>query len=199
MNHFINFVFGHIGNLRHTFRYNTTPQAIKENVAEHSYYVTLYARILCDYAKENGVKVDTLSVVDKAMVHDTEETISGDIINPIKSGKLKEALEEINQLSIRQVWEGEGNEEWEIGERFIKYWKSYKKDGNIEDLLVEIADVLSVVQFAFEQVRIGNTYYKYILLKNLGRLEGLTSKHDWLSRVYVDAYLYLTRQGIKIK
>jgi len=65
-------------------RYHATPLHQNETVAEHSFYVAIIARALCGLLEEKRVKINTLEVVEKALIHDIEEMFSGDIIQPFK-------------------------------------------------------------------------------------------------------------------
>ena len=58
-----------------------------DNVAQHSFYVTLYTRIVADIIRWQG-PMDYLMV--QALVHDADEAITADIAGPAKKHLLDE-------------------------------------------------------------------------------------------------------------
>lgn len=79
-----NLLVGTVNNLAHTHRYGPYPMLRKENVAEHSFFVSLYC--LFFYGKMTqegplpGLSLDNL--LKAAILHDLPEAISGDIVYP---------------------------------------------------------------------------------------------------------------------
>ena len=51
----------------------------REDVAQHSYLTTLYAMILADLERLDGRKVDVERLLRMALLHDAEESRTGDI------------------------------------------------------------------------------------------------------------------------
>jgi len=69
-------------------RWSIARRVKDQNVAEHSYYTTLYASMLCDRI---GVPSDfKLRVLELALYHDMEEIFTGDIPGPAKRILAKE-------------------------------------------------------------------------------------------------------------
>ena len=58
---------------------------VRENVAEHSFHVSLLTHVLCTIANQIcGRSVPTEQIVSAALFHDTTEVITGDIPTPVK-------------------------------------------------------------------------------------------------------------------
>lgn len=62
-------------------RWNIVWMAQPDNVAEHSYYVALYARFIADTIKWKGNKGTLLTL---ALLDDIDEIVTGDITGPVK-------------------------------------------------------------------------------------------------------------------
>ena len=70
----------------------------KENLAEHSYYVSVLADSLAeDFEFRFGLKLDRYKVLKYALYHDIEEIFTGDIVSPVKykSDELRVKFEEV--------------------------------------------------------------------------------------------------------
>jgi len=63
-------------------RWNVAPRLHRQSVAEHSYFVTLYASTICD--KLDLVEWEALSVLEYALRHDLAEIVTGDSPGPAK-------------------------------------------------------------------------------------------------------------------
>lgn len=154
-NKLLNFILDKPRKLAHIERYSTFQLVGHETVAEHSYFVALYARVLCAYVK---YPVNLQLVMERALFHDIEEAVSGDIVHAFKySGQLREELDRINNQTIKKVF-------YEIKGKdyYINVWKS-AKDSSIEGQIIELADNLSVLSFAIEELRLGNSYMKIVI------------------------------------
>jgi len=56
----------------------------REDVAQHSYLTALYAMIMADLERRNGTSVDVERLLRMALLHDAEESRTGDIHHPFK-------------------------------------------------------------------------------------------------------------------
>ena len=176
---FVNFTMNNHRRLAHIMRYNTTPISIKESVAEHSYFVAFYAMLLCSYLKQNGIErdVDELRVLKRALVHDMEEIISGDIITTFKyqDPKFLELLGTLNSASIDKML-------MELPTLTMIQMKNdweNSKDDSIEGLIVTVADKLSLLTYCIEQIKIGNSYMEPIYMRSVLKLEKLNK--PWIN------------------
>ena len=164
-------------------RYHATPLHQNETVAEHSFYVAMIARALCGLLEEKGAKINTLEVVEKALIHDIEEMFSGDIIQPFKYANttLRNLIGQLNVKFVDAAFEGlSGN----LANHFKVLWSEYHKERKLEDKIVKIADKLSLVAYCIEQIRLGNTYMLEILKNGMDLLAGY--KFSWLKPILKD-------------
>lgn len=172
-NALLNFITGRPRRLVHADRYATMPLIGSENVAEHSFFVILYSRILCDYVLAD---VDIALVLNKALFHDMEESMSGDIIHAFKHYKgLNEEIEKANDQLIKQVFKGLPSSNY-----YVKTWKT-AKDKSIEGQIIAVADQLSVLSLCLEELRMGNGYVKALVDNTLADLQDIAANVEHFS------------------
>lgn len=162
------FILGFNRRLSNIERFNTRPRIVKENVATHSYFVSLYTAILSDYAIKKGQTVDVSKAIKKALLHDCEESIAGDVKKPIKLQML-ESYNKIAEISIKTILEHLPSE---IKEEYIELALNTPEsgEGDFESLIVSIADDISGVVYAKEEMNLGNKYFTHVLQDYLKRL-----------------------------
>ncbi|MEA2641813.1 MAG: hypothetical protein QOF51_3207 [Chloroflexota bacterium] len=144
----------------HIKRYHTTPMFAQESVAEHSHFVAMITRIICYALEQAGHPVDTLRAVDLAMIHDYEESISGDIISTFKHSdpEFIGLLDRLTDKAIDQVFETLPSD---LGAYYIELWRGHNA-GSIEGEIVSVADKLAGLAFAQEQLHMGNQFMEPI-------------------------------------
>lgn len=143
-------------------RYNNEVHIHNENVAEHSFYVAVYAMEICDVL-EIPPHIRGL-IVEKALIHDIHEIELSDIPHNVK--KASKCLEDYCL---------------EFEDKFNKQYFGSLVNSIDEsnlctyiDAVVELADVLSVKQYAQQEVRFGNTKKFNPILENANyRIDGL--------------------------
>jgi 5'-deoxynucleotidase len=98
--------FAYMYRLRYIERWSLMRNIVKENVAEHSFHVTLLTHVLCSIANEVfGRQVPTDKVVSMALFHDATEVFTGDIPTPVKhhNPKILSNFREIEQLAAERL------------------------------------------------------------------------------------------------
>lgn len=77
--------YAYLSRLKHTYRWSLMRSNTKENVAEHSFDVSVIAHALCLIKNNyfNG-SVDAGKAVLTALYHETAEAITGDLPTPVK-------------------------------------------------------------------------------------------------------------------
>lgn len=154
------------------------------NVAEHSYYTALFAMVFADIenflimkdlAQElvDNPKIhddktegelrerlyDTSEVIKRALIHDLEETLTGDILYPLKNEnpKLKPHLDHV----INTCVEDSLFVELPAGVKkyYVNLWKA-SKDETKEGKLVAAMDKFEILLFAISELEIGNNSFK---------------------------------------
>lgn len=150
-------------------RYNTHPRVKDENVATHSYYVTLFTKLICDRLKvSSSVKLEALEL---ALVHDISEYVTNDI-----TYDAKQAMPEIRDLLVQYE------------KQFVKlqfpeiYDIMFNSDerSQLIQTIVKVADIMSVNQYCRNEVMLGNEAFQsfsvdaHVRLQNiLNKLEGM--------------------------
>lgn len=127
--------------LKNVIRYNTQNIIKKESVAEHSFYVALFALKICDIYKIDEATKSKAFI--KALLHDMPEIELNDITHNVK--------EKLNLRPFLKKYEDE---------YFEKYYPDYAKlmnDGDeLTNAIVLLADTMSVYQYSLNELSLGN-------------------------------------------
>ena len=70
--------------LKDIVRCNTQRRIRDLDVAQHSFYTALLAMMVADELSAKGYELNKELVLKKALLHDIEETYTGDIIYPVR-------------------------------------------------------------------------------------------------------------------
>lgn len=152
---------GDVNRLRYITRYSTSLVLHRENVAEHSYYVTLYAMFLCRWVKVNlkgGMLPDEeLAVLRRCLLHDLDEARTGDFQRPFKyrRPKLKKLMEDAAEEEFREAIESIFPEDGAYVGHLCMSWAGAKDDSRA-GLIVAFADYLSVISHLYAEVSCAN-------------------------------------------
>lgn len=134
--------------LKNLVRYNQRARIRPESVAEHSYFVVLFTRLICE---EYDVPRDIERLaIDYAISHDIPEIHISDIPWPVKNDN--PALEKVlNKL-----------ENDFMKKEFPLFHKSFVqiKETPVANTIVELADILSVLQYTRSEYQLGNKELK---------------------------------------
>jgi len=142
--------------LNNLTRYNPWPKHNNESVASHSYYVSLFTRMIC---YELGLSSEsTLEAVTIALLHDTPEALTNDITHDAKEQipGLDELLQIVEQKFVR--------------DHFPQFARHFSGTESVLHAIVKVADILSVVQFADSEVQLGNKAFESILIRSIERV-----------------------------
>lgn len=132
-------------------------------VSDHSFYVALYAMIFADIENKGRTFVDSYNiglVIRKALLHDVEESETGDILYPVHNlnKEFKEKLDVVRSLCIENiVFEELG----ELKYLYIEEWKR-SKDSSKEGHLVAMMDKFEILMFAIKELSMGNESFRHI-------------------------------------
>jgi len=153
---------GGVHRLSHVNRYSSIPTLRKENVAEHTFYVCLYSYLLAmDYETwmtgrgiEETLRPDYGTLLARAMLHDLDESHTGDFLRTVKYGHpdLKAALDKVSRSMVRKM-------EDELGVEIMPFWSSAKAP-DLEGQIIEIADLCRVASYLYEEHNMGNIYVR---------------------------------------
>jgi len=103
MNHHF---FAYLYRLKYIDRWSLMWSMRRDTVAEHSYYVSAIAHMLCTIANEvYGRKVPTDRVVSMALFHDASEVLTGDIPQPVKHNNesILRNFREIEDVAVEKL------------------------------------------------------------------------------------------------
>ena len=129
-------------------RYSTVPKHKNETVAAHSFYVALFAMMLCDELKlSKFIKEKAVTI---ALVHDIPEIVTNDVTYEAKLNmpEVSDCLMKYEKKFIKA----------NFPEVYDAMYESYFEDDKIAREIVNLADVLSVLQFCDYETNMGNSY-----------------------------------------
>jgi 5'-deoxynucleotidase YfbR-like HD superfamily hydrolase len=143
-------MFGKLSRLTDTFRYSAQSVIIRENVAEHSFWT---AMIGIGIALEAQLEPFVPHVALKAVVHDIEECMTGDLVRDMKyaSPDVRDAIKEIERRFLSQ-W---AHQLGEPGAYLKNQWRD-AKDKSKAGQIVACADALSVIAYCTREMSLGN-------------------------------------------
>lgn len=146
------FFEGSINRMSHVTRYSGSPVLKQENVAEHSYWVAMIAATI---SLDLGLgQIAAGEVALRGLVHDVEESLTGDIIRDTKydNPEILLAIKQVESVKAELIFK-----ELRIpGRTFHQIWKS-AKDASIEGQIVKLADFLSVTMYCYREQSTGNS------------------------------------------
>jgi len=149
---------GSINRMSHVYRYSSVPTIRKENVAEHSWYVAYYSFVIGLDLVRRGCEIDFGKLLSRALVHDLDESMTGDFLRHVKYGhpRLKSVLDEVSIAMLESM-------EKELHIPIKEPWTNAKSREDLEGDIVAIADLARVLSYVYEEIQLGNNHVKYIL------------------------------------
>jgi len=178
-------IFEHLLNrdLAHVIRFNNRPQHFPESVAEHSFYVAYFVLILSSLLEKKKVKIDTKKALSMAIIHDAEESFSGDILNPFKhfNEKVYQAIRDVNRQMVGEMF---ADLPADLASELVQLWETESESKSIESQIVKVADKLQLLSKCFEEIQAGNTYFEEIYKDRLSYLKKLT--FPWWKKIRDD-------------
>ena len=152
----------------------------KESVLEHTAFVAMYSYYMCcKYGIHN--KGETLI---KAIVHDIDEVVTGDIPTPTKynNSRIREEIESIERVAAydisTDIFDGD----------MYDYWSMAKDFGSDSGCIIAIADCAAVIYKIWQEINIGNKSF----LKFIPNIKGALDKLESNVKVYfVEEIQYL--------
>jgi len=129
--------------LKNITRYNHRARVKDENVAEHSYFVGLISLILTENIEGINEK-QKLQILQKSILHDIPEIELNDVTHDVKVKypEIAKALEKENNNFIKN--------------KLSKHATLFNEEDNIVNLVVKLADTISVLQYVLNEIELGN-------------------------------------------
>ena len=152
--------------LKTIHRCNNFLKINKEDVAQHSYFTAILCMSIGDELNSKGFNVDMELLLRKALLHDTDEAITSDIPYNVKNFSM-EFKQEINTVLSKLAecaYKDTG--------MMSKYNKicSEAKQG-LEGEILDIADMLELSIYCFEEIRMGNMFMRGLFDKSIYLVE----------------------------
>ncbi len=152
-------------------RYSSSPLLRNENVAEHTFYVSWMCLNLYYHLYARGVDLNLGELLSKALVHDYDEALTGDIPRPFKYHS-EDVRANINKAAKSILLASAAREK--LNSCIVTTIEESKMGA--EGLLVAFADLLCAVSYMAEEVQMGNQLLKKKVVEASTYLQGLRSK-----------------------
>lgn len=160
--------------MSHVFRYSSVPVCRQENVAEHSWYVAFYAFLVGHDLIRQDINVDMGVLLSRALVHDIDESLTGDFLRHVKYGHpdLKRVLDEVSVQMIEKM----GFELGAGGENIKEAWSTAKAD-DVEGQIIAVVDLARVLSYVWEEIQYGNEHVRHILGECITYIQEFIQNH----------------------
>jgi putative hydrolase of HD superfamily len=121
-----------------------------ESVAAHSYGVALTAMLLADECAARGARVDVGRVLRIALLHDLQETRTGDMPRTVADYYGREARRAAERAAFDDIMRGATD-----AARYAELHEDYESRASLEARLVKAADVVDLLAQALAFERAG--------------------------------------------
>ncbi len=142
---------GQLVRLKHTIRYSSVPVLVPENVAEHSFWTAIIAVTIAIEMQMSKQEIGKVAL--KSLLHDIEESMTGDLIRDMKyhDEETREAIRLVEVEFARRIFDKLGT----IGPWFEGWWEN-AKDNSPTGQVVALADLLCVIMYIEHERTLGN-------------------------------------------
>lgn len=158
-----------IYSLAYIIRYSGVPRVKNESVAEHSFFVASLVIKL-----HEAYDFDIGSALQMAITHDWAEAFIGDVTHAVKLNypDIAKAMHEAEKETIKT-----------FSSKVYNKLCQYSRQESVEAMVVALADVIQVAQYAEHEVKLGNTGYMIDVANSAyKRLEQLKEQLDEYKR-----------------
>jgi len=187
--------FERVHKLRGIDRCSNTSHILPYSVAEHSFYTALYAMVFAHMENER-LKEESYNlnlVLQKALVHDLEESETGDILFPLHNDnpEFKKILDFIRNKCVDLIVFEELPDM--SRNKCVTAWKT-AKDDSLEGQLVACMDKFEILIYAISEIDLGNKNFfkiynnsisiirdEYPIPSVLDVIEEIMDKYGWIA------------------
>ena len=190
---FTSLAFNPLNKMNEVVRYSSVYQEYSETLAEHTTEVMMMSYLIARYVNqhENEDIFNTGILLEKGLLHDADEVLTGDIPR-----NTKYATHEVHKDLVYVAEEAIEMIESLIGGIQIKSIWDNAKEGP-EGALIKIADMLVVVKKSVTEIELrGNLTFLKVVSELEGHLDKMTKKlpelcqtcklNDWTSQYLTD-------------
>ena len=145
-------LYGELRRASHVWRYSAQPMIQRENVAEHSFWTAL---ISVTIAYEIGHEYLAGEVALRSILHDIEETMTGDLVRSMKyfDQDTRDAIAKVEKVFALMLFDKLGGS----GTIMSQIWEG-AKDDSLAGQIVALADLLCVLAYCAQEIDFGNSH-----------------------------------------
>jgi putative hydrolase of HD superfamily len=148
-------------NLDRVVRFSNQMRIKDESVAAHSFHTAMYSMILADLEIAAGNKVNVEKLLRSALIHDLEESMTGDILHGFKYSD-PELLKNMRKMGAEFYEKIVENLPESISGKYMDLWRDAKSE-NLEGEIMEAADKIEALIYSIEEYSLGNKNFKPII------------------------------------
>ena len=188
--------------IKHAYKLSSIPRFVSNtltspySVGEHTFRAAMLAMaIIDDYNDKNPKKpINFEEVMKKILLHDIEESVTGDIPSPVKKeGDLRPRLRQANKTILKRDILVDSPRPKE----YLSLWDK-DKEGETGQV-VKIVDKLEGLFAAYFEVKNGNWYLQEPMMKHLEWFESpqgqrLLNKFNYAKQEYQEVVRFLLNQ-----
>jgi len=187
---------GFFDRMSDVIRYSWTKVLNKENLAEHTYYVSIIADgIAEDLEKKFSLEIDRYKVLKYALYHDIEEIFTGDIVSPVKykSETLRKQFEEVGNMILEEQLKSHFAWNTHISEMILSTHGAYEtgKKEILENKIVKLADILQAIWYTMSEKNLWNTHLVHITQNLIEILEARYGSDQYFTDYVIEVKTYL--------
>ena len=166
-------------------RFNTRPKIVNESVAEHSYFVVLCSMLISEFADKKNIA----SNMKMSVLHDVEESMSGDIPAHVKEDnvKLYNEIQKVNRDMMKTILSVLPSD---MSNEYGDLWNECKKTKNITNF----ADCLSGVLYCVREEKLGNHYLSPAKERYIQKINEFSTEEwalpfiNWINLNYAESH-----------
>lgn len=165
----------HERNLDKVIRFSAKGRIKDQTVAEHIFHASLYAMIMADLEIQMGNKIDVEKLLRSTLIHDLEESLTGDIIFDFKHSDEKVA-QDIKDLGRKFLEDMTSHLPENLSKKYAALWTNAKDENTIEGRIMHAADRFEALAYALEEQEIGNKNFDMIIENLIESLKDMKLK-----------------------
>lgn len=170
INKFNQFTSCPLMNMHNIFRYSGVKLSEPESLSSHIVEVQMMGYMILDHLNHTyNEGLDYGLYLEKALHHDLEESLTGDVSRPLKyhNPKVLKELQDVAEHTARELY----TKYFDNYYRMIQLWDNAKHGK--EGILVKIVDMLVVASKALREVELlNNNYFLKVVYEVSHYLEG---------------------------